>query len=441
MTRFRSYALIAAAALGGGAWYVGGYPGSTEPAPLDVMRGAAEALEEEAETMGPVGASLSSGLGPRQEWDLPRAHNERVEFWIDFLSGRNRDRTQLWMEREGRYGPMIRERLHARGMPQDLIYLGMIESGLSPKAYSHAHAAGMWQFISETGRRYGLEVSSYVDERRDPVKATEAALDYLEDLYDRFGSWYLAAAGYNSGENRVERILRQRAGGQKGDDNLFWVIDQHLPRETRDYVPLMLAAAYIGKNPGQYGFHEVVLQAPLRYEETVVPGGVSLTAIAEAAGADRDEVELLNAHLLRGMTPPGREYPVRVPEGKARVLAASLERLTEDEREQRLASVVHSVRRGETLGHIARRYRVRVDDIQLANGGLDPRRLQVGQRLEVPVTGAVRAEPASWSTYRVRRGDSLWTIARQHGVSVGQLRSWNGVGNRIYPGQQLRLAV
>src|SRR5690606_12775103 len=135
------------------------------------------------------------------------------------------------------------------------------------------HAAGLWQFISETGRRYGLEVSPYVDERRDPIAATDAALAYLSDLYERFGSWYLAAAAYNSGENRVERVLRQRAGGQKGDDALFWKIDAYLPRETRDYVPLMLAAGHIGKDPNQYGFFGLEHQAPLAYDEVEVPGG------------------------------------------------------------------------------------------------------------------------------------------------------------------------
>jgi membrane-bound lytic murein transglycosylase D len=437
MPRFRILVVVAAA-FGGGAWFAQGDEVRTDPAPVDVMLDEAKAAAGAVPESEPRSVRLANTLRPRAEWDLPQTYNDRVQYWIDFLAGANRERTQLWLEREGRYGRLIRERLYERGMPQDLIYLGMIESGLSPKAYSHAHASGMWQFISETGQRYGLDVNGFVDERRDPVKATDAALDYLEELYDRFGSWYLAAAAYNSGENRVDRILRQRAGGQKGSDDLFWRIDEYLPRETRDYVPLMLAAAHIGKDPGRYGFHEVVLQAPLRYEEVEVPGGVSLSTVAKAADLDAASVEELNPHLLRGVTPPGASWRVRVPEGRSAMVAAAGERLAE---EQRRSSVTHRVGRGETLSHIARRYGVRVDALRAANGGLDPRRLQVGQRVQVPVGDAATAAaaPASWTTYRVRRGDTLWGIARRHGVSVRQLRSWNGIGNRIYAGQKIRL--
>src|SRR5690554_3075524 len=197
------------------------------------------------ELLPQVGAAPEVDAGAR--WDLTVTRNDRVEYWIRFLRTRNRDRTRLWLERSGRYAPMIRRELRARGMPEDLVYLALIESGFSPRAYSSAHAVGIWQFIAATARRYGLEVSSYVDERRDPIASTRAALDYLQDLYGRFGSWYLAAAAYNTGENRVERILRQRVGGARGHDSLFWKIDQYLPRETRDYVPLMLAAGHIAK--------------------------------------------------------------------------------------------------------------------------------------------------------------------------------------------------
>lgn len=261
----------------------------------------------------------------QQEWDLRETRNDRVDFFIDFLSGQRHDDMQLWLERTGRYAPMIMDELDARGMPRDLIYLAIIESGLDESAYSHAHAAGIWQFISETGQRYGLEVSPYVDERRDPIKATDAALDYLSDLHDDFGSWYLAAAAYNTGEGRVQRILDQKAGGERGDDELYWAISEFIPSETRDYVPLMLAAGYIGKDPGQYGFRDLQFQDPLDFDEVRVPAGTPLELVARSANLDTAEVEALNPHLIRGTTPPDRDWDVRVPSGQGETVLANLE--------------------------------------------------------------------------------------------------------------------
>jgi len=484
-------AAAAAALLGIGAFAASHRTGPVEPAPmdaiLDAMVDATEAPRRLVPSIAePVAAAVVAGeagapavvdLGPssatgaagaavrfaavtsrgRADWDLTVTHNDRVQYWLDFLTGRNKDRTREWLEREGRYGGMIRERLRERGMPQDLLYLGMIESGLSPRAYSRAHASGMWQFIAETGRRYGLEVTPYVDLRRDPIAATDAALSYLSDLHGRFGSWYLAAAAYNTGENRVERVLRQRAGGRKGDDALFWRIDRHLPRETRDYVPLMLAAGHIAKDPERYGFHGLKYQAPLEYEEVTVPGGVALRNVAEAAGVEAAEVEALNPHLVRGSTPPGEGWLVRVPSGHRAAVATNLAWVVESQREadereadaersapsSHRATLTHRISRGETLSHVANRYGVSVAALRGANGSLNPRRLQVGQRVVVPAGSARLAQAdaaqVSWKSYRVRRGDSLWVIARRHGVSIRQLRSWNGIGTRIYPGQTLRI--
>ncbi|HEX6941059.1 MAG TPA: LysM peptidoglycan-binding domain-containing protein [Longimicrobiales bacterium] len=407
---------------------------------------AAEPTPMEAVFASAAQVPVSVGGGPGgegQPWDITQAKNARVEYWIDFLRGRNRRRTELWLERLGRYGPYIRGRLRARGMPEDLVYLALIESGLSPVARSHAAAVGMWQFIAETGRRYGLRINRYVDERRDPIRATEAALDYLQKLYRQFGSWYLAAAAYNSGEGRVERALRRYAGGRRGDDALFWRIDQHLPRETRNYVPLMLAAAHIAKDPAKYGFHGLDYQEPLAFETVRVPGATSLRAVARAAGVEERMVRELNPHLLRGVTPPGRAWPVRVPVGRSEVFARNFGRRGEEER---LATVEHTVRRGETLSHIARRYGTTVRELRAANGWLNPRRLRVGQRLRVPSSaGAVTmsAEAGGWRVHRVRRGDSLWEISRRYGVTVRQLQLWNGLGRRskIVPGQELRIRI
>ena len=189
-------------------------------------------------------------------WDIANLDHRRVDMWIDIFTTRPklRERFAVWLERKPKYEPMISAKLADRGMPQDLIYLAMIESGFNPKAYSHAKAGGLWQFIAETGQRYGLTVNRRVDERNHPDKATDAALAYLTDLHERFGSWYLAAAAYNTGENRVGRIMREVTGKERGTDADYYRISSRLPRETRDYVPMMIAAARISKDPAKYGF-------------------------------------------------------------------------------------------------------------------------------------------------------------------------------------------
>jgi membrane-bound lytic murein transglycosylase D len=247
-------------------------------------------------------------------WDIEQTKNDKVDFFIEFLMFKNHDKTKLWLERLGKYGPMIQEKLAERGMPQDLIWLATIESGLDPNAYSSADAAGIWQFIEETAERHGLEVTKYVDERRDPIASTDAALDYLKKLNDRFGgSWYLSAAGYNTGENRVERIVREEAGGRFGDESVYWQISGSLPKETRDYVPVMLAMAHIGKDPAKYGFSNLETQEPLRFREMRVAGGTQLADVAREIGVEAEVLYELNPHLVKKQTPPGREWSVRIP--------------------------------------------------------------------------------------------------------------------------------
>ena len=193
---------------------------------------------------------------PPPGWDLPNIDNPRVDSWVTLFSTNSKvkSRFALWLDRKPKYEPMISAKLDKRDMPQDLIYLAMIESGFNPTAKSPAKAGGLWQFISETGQRYGLTVNKKVDERNHPEKATDAALSYLSDLHDRFGSWYLAAAAYNTGENRVARIMRQVTGSEKGNDADYYRISKLLPKETQDYVPMMIAAARIAKDPARYGF-------------------------------------------------------------------------------------------------------------------------------------------------------------------------------------------
>jgi len=356
------------------AWAVGRGPMRPDAAPMDEV----------------LATATSSGATSGVVWDLPVTRNESVESWIDFLKGRNREKTELWMQRSGKYTPMIREQLRARGMPEDLIYLAFIESGYSTKAKSHASAVGLWQFIQETGERYGLSVNSYVDERRDPIESTTAALDYLQELYDRFGSWYLAAAAYNTGENRVARIMRQQTGSERGRDQDFWNIAHLLPKETRNYVPLMLAAGHIGKEPAKFGFEGVEYQQPLSFSNVTVPGGVALSTVAKAAGVSKEAVADLNPHFVREVTPPNKTSTVRVPKGTETAFAQNFEATLKQDRlvlakaevKAKASKKYHNVRRGENLSTIAKRYDVSVSRLKSLNG-IRGSTIKAGQRLRV----------------------------------------------------------
>jgi membrane-bound lytic murein transglycosylase D len=246
-------------------------------------------------------------------WDLPNLDHPRVDDFVRMFTQGQRASFTRYLQRSGRYESMISQKLAERGMPQDLIYLAMIESGFNSRAYSKAHASGLWQFISGTGLRYGLEINRAVDERNDPVKATDAALDYLTYLHNRFGSWYLAAAAYNTGENRVARIMREETGSERGDEYSYYRIRHRLPRETRDYVPLMVAAARIGKEPEKYGFDAVEKQAPLVYREVEVAPATPLAQIARANGTTVGAIKDLNPQLKMERTRNDRRSTVRVP--------------------------------------------------------------------------------------------------------------------------------
>jgi membrane-bound lytic murein transglycosylase D len=450
-TRYRNHVLAGATLLAvsvSAAWTVGRARTAVETPPMEQILETAASEEAEAVV-----------------WDLPVTRNESVDMWINFLSGRNAERTQLWLERKGMYGPMIRAELRSRGMPEDLLYLALIESGLSPRAYSKAAASGLWQFIAETGQRYGLEVSAEVDERRDPIKSTTAALDYLTYLYNRFDSWYLAAAAYNTGENRVGRIMRETFGSEKGTDADFWKIAHRLPRETRDYVPLMLAAGHIGKEPASFGFEQLNYQDPLAFDVVWIPGATDLSVIAKAAGVSEDDVYELNLHLMRKRTPANRGWSVRLPPGTRVAFEAAFPELYRTARlsapapqqagiapaVSRTANVAatasrtHRVAAGETMDRIARRYGVSVSALRSANSGVDPRRMRVGQTLNVPGSGTrVAAAPAARAPaarfHQVRRGENLSVIANRYGTSVRQLQAWNSLrGTRIQAGQRLRV--
>ena len=254
---------------------------------------------------------------------LPFEVNDRVEYWIERYQAEERVTFELYLERRGLYESMIRGKLRARGMPEELIYLAMIESGFAPDAVSPVAATGVWQFMARTARAEGLRVDTWVDERRDPVLATDAALDYLERLHDRFGSWTLAAAAYNAGPTRVARVLRRNKAQDRSDERVYWDVIEALPRETRAYVPKLLAARILAESPQRFGFH-VETTAAYTYDLVMVPGGTWLTQVARSLDVPSSTVRELNPHFLRGRTPPGTAYPVRVPVGGSRLVVAYL---------------------------------------------------------------------------------------------------------------------
>lgn len=343
---------------------------------VSTLTGAAD--PDADSTLNAIALTVSAPPADRPVWDIPIEYNRAVDRWLSYYQGRGRRSIQVHLARAGRYEETLRAILREHGLPQDLVYLSMIESGYNPNAYSSAHAVGLWQFLASTARRYDLRVTYWVDERRDPVLATHAAAAYLRDLYEEFGSWYLAAAAYNGGANRVRRAIR-RTGSRD-----FWTIARrrYLPSETREYVPKFIAAALIAKQPDRYGL-TVAAVPPLSYDLGQVPDATSLEVIAEAAGVDVAEVRALNPQLIRGVTPPGERYYVRLPPRTGDTFAANYARVQAQARE---GSIQHTVRSGDTLSRLATAYGSDLSAIRSANPSVRPERLQVGQQLYIPVS-------------------------------------------------------
>jgi membrane-bound lytic murein transglycosylase D len=255
---------------------------------------------------------------------LPLEVNPRVERWMEQLRTNRRADFELLLERSGIYEDLIRSELRERGMPEELLFLAMIESGLSPLAESPREAVGLWQFRDAAARDYGLRMDGFVDERRDPVRATEAALDYLFWLRARFGSWYLAIAAYNAGPARVERVLELYADGRTGDEQIYWEILRHLPRETREYVPRLIATTILAAEAESLGLQVESSIPAYSYDQVYVPGGTRFSAVARWLGVEVEVLEDLNPHLVRGETPPDELWPLRVPRGRASDVVAAL---------------------------------------------------------------------------------------------------------------------
>ncbi len=254
---------------------------------------------------------------------LPLDSNARVDRWIAAFETHHRPEFERLMRRRALYSEMIQAKLRKRGLPRDLLYIPVIESGLSPFAVSRVSAVGLWQFMSPTAVQYGLRVDEYVDERRDPVAATDAALDYLSWLHDRFGgSWYLALAAFNAGPGRIERIVNRHADGRLSDA-VFWEVREYLPRETREYVPKMIAITKLAAEAEAGAYDDAEIE-PYRYDNVFVPAGTTLASIARALDVDLRVIRNLNPHLIRGVTPPGEIYGVRIPVGRGESVVEAL---------------------------------------------------------------------------------------------------------------------
>ena len=392
-------------------------------------------------------AQRKTAESARQEvtYDIPVVLNDRVLRFVELYQGEWRKQFAAGFVRSGGHLEMIHRIFDEEGVPRDLAYMAHVESSFKPRALSRVGAYGMWQFMSATGRQYGLRRTYWMDERADPEKAARAAARYLKFLHGMFDDWHLAMAAYNAGENKVARAIRYTG---KHD---FWAIadTRYLRRETRNFVPAILAAAIIYRSPEKYGFDPSSKESPVPYETLRVDSQTDLTVLAECAGTDVDTLRSLNTELRRNTTPPElTEYLLRVPVGtgtRARVQLAAIPK------SQRVRQVIHVVRRGDTLSGLAARYGTSVSAIQTTNGIRNPRRLQLGAQLSIPLTQgayapmAARAEvdpDSGLPMHTVRRGENPYVIARAHGIPLSSLLGWNGLrkGTIIYPGMKLVLA-
>lgn len=414
----------------------------------------------------------------KDQYDIPLEMQPLVAQYIQFFQGPGRKWFSRWMSRSSRYIPLMTRILEEHGVPKDTVYLAMIESGFSVHAYSWAHAAGPWQFISSTGKTFGLKQDFWVDERRDPIKSTHAAAKYLSRLHGELGNWYLAWAGYNAGGNRVRRMIERH-----GTDD-FWKLAEErrgFARETKHYVPKLIACALVAKHYRAFGFtdDEFQFEPPLEFEEVKLEEAVDLEVLARAAEVEVEAIRELNPELKRWCTPPASAsapYTLRLPKGSTPRFAENFPKIAPHER---LSFRVHRVQRGDTLSGIAARYRSAVEAIMRMNGLRSARTLRLNSELVVPVprgskvqadrspalerqvararragftasrpeeeipagtgskprqaAGTVKAEVVNGRTritYGVASGDSLWSIGRRFNVSVDELRRWNKLSRR-----------
>lgn len=393
--------------------------------------------------------------------DVPLVQNRFVTNSLVYYTLRRPEVMELWLTRAEVYQPMMRQIFKEVGTPEELTYLAFIESGLNPTARSWASAVGMWQFIAATGRVYGLEVNWWIDERKDPEKSTRAAARHLKDLYNIWGDWHLAMANYNISPRGLKRAI-DRAGGVKD----YWQAYPYLPRETRGYVPGFIATTMIGMNPVEFGFQSKYEGTPYSYDVVEVDGLMPLDELAKAAGVSTEVIKDYNPELLRWATPPGNKYPLKVPTTvKKEDFFAAYAKIPKENRAENIT--MHTVRSGESIGLIARKYGTTVKGIFATNENISTT-IYPGQKIIIPlprgsatpiavntptnntnVNSTVRRTtttsniPANSTklVYTVKTGDTIGHIAEWFDVRAYELRTWNGTGNTIRLNQKMTVYV
>jgi membrane-bound lytic murein transglycosylase D len=374
--------------------------------------------------------------------EIPLAMNHHVEKELKRFTGVERSFFRKSYQRSGFYRPYILEALKKEGMPEQLSWLPLIESGFKVRALSRARALGLWQFIPSTGYKFGLKRNSYVDERLDFIKATDAAIEYLKELHSIFGDWATVLAAYNCGEGRVLKVIRTQNINYL--DN-FWDLYQRLPLETARYVPRFYATLHIINNPEKYGFTDLEADPPLDFDTVEINRQAHLKSISKTTGIDLSELQVLNPE-LRYQILPSESYTLRIPIGSQEAITANLDSIPITQLPQR-SYVWHRVRFGESLSTIAQRYRTSVSKIKRANN-MRGSMIRAGKKLKIPQRGYVASRkrtvkpttvPSSGIHY-VRKGDSLWIIAKRYGTTVKKIRALNDLRtSRLYIGQQLKI--
>ena len=399
-----------------------------EPAPID------EANEVTFPVDPNIKAKAEAELRQTRS-DLPLVLNDEVASYINYFSTRGRGVLERSLVRSGRYRDMISQTLKSEGVPQDLIYLAQAESGFHPLALSHAGARGMWQFMASRASGYGLERNWWVDDRQDPEKATRAAARHLKDLYKEFGDWYLAMAAYNSGPGTVQHAV-ERTGYAD-----FWELYRRgvLPKETRNYVPIIVAVTIMAKNPTQYGLDHLQLDSPPQVDAVEINYPVDLRLVAECVDTSVSNLQELNPSLLRMTTPRDGTFALRLPAGTGDKFQAQIAAIPKD---MRVWWRYHKVTAGDTLAKVAREYHTTASAISEVNN-LDGGELLAESKLVIPVTPGRKLSDSQGLTYskhptryKARKGDTVASIADDFGVPADRLRRWNGLkGNSIRVGR------